>query len=57
MIKFDLFSEEDQKFTDKYSAYISSEKKSVLHRHESYKVQFNDNPKFPIIENLKLIEK
>lgn len=38
--------------TEKYFAYSSHEIEDQLHRHSAYRVQFNDNPRNPIIESI-----
>lgn len=50
---FELYLKSESKFTSKYFAYIHS--LEGIHRHSSYKVTFNDNPLYPKIEKLKLI--
>jgi ribonuclease HI len=55
---FDLFSEKEKSFTSKFFAYITPEVEDKLDRGHFYKVQFNNNPKYPIIEDvIREIEK
>jgi ribonuclease HI len=49
---FDVFSEESQRFDRKNCAYASAETALDLHTHHVYRVRFNDNRKYPIIENI-----
>jgi len=49
-IKFQLFSEEQQDYFAKFVAYASPEVGLGLHRQHTYNVQFNANPKYPVIE-------
>jgi hypothetical protein len=51
-IRFVVFSEERQEFTDKCYAYASPEIGSAPHRGHSYRVRFGDNPKYPVIEEI-----
>lgn len=57
-VKFDLFSIERECYTAKYKAYVSNKLIHLLHRGNHFDVQFNDNPKYPVIleisENLDL---
>jgi len=49
-IFFNLYSEERQEFVDKFLAYAKPEQAIDLHRGHSYKVRFNENPRYPLIE-------
>lgn len=51
-IFFNLYSEERQSFAEKFVAYTNPERAVDLHRGHSYKVRFNDNPKYPLIETV-----
>lgn len=51
-IRFVVFSEERQEFTDKCYAYASPEIGSALHRGHSYRVRFGNNPKYPVVEEI-----
>jgi ribonuclease HI len=51
-IFFELFSDEQNKYTSKYFAYTPPENECVLHRAHFYRVQFNNNQKYPIIEKV-----
>ncbi len=53
-ITFDLYSKKENKFIEKYFAYIS--KTYDWHRNHCYLVKFNDNPHFPKIERIKSIK-
>jgi ribonuclease HI len=48
-IYFEVFSEAEQRYVSKHFAYTSVDNEIELHRHHHYRVQFNDNPKYPII--------
>jgi len=48
---FELYSESERKFISKHFAYIRS--LSDLHRHAFYKVSFNNNPRYPLIEQME----
>jgi len=50
VIRFDLYSEVQQDFTQKFFAYAAPEIGAQLHRHHIYRVRFNDDPKYPRIE-------
>jgi ribonuclease HI len=49
-IRFEVFSVEKNTYVSKNYAYTSLEIESKLHRSHLYRVQFNTNPKYPIIE-------
>lgn len=49
---FDLFSEESQRFDRKNCAFASAEVALDLHTHHVYRVRFNADPKYPIIETM-----
>lgn len=49
-IRFDRWSDDSCSFESKYFAYTSPENEAKLNRSHLYLVQFNDNPKHPIIE-------
>ena len=49
-IKFQQFSEALGDFFEKFVAYAQPEIGALLHRHHSYRVRFNRNAKYPIIE-------
>ena len=55
-IYFDLFSEEENDFVGKYHAYINKNQKSKIHRHQLCKVSFNNDPKYPVMEIIELLE-
>jgi ribonuclease HI len=48
-IKFQLFSEARHGFFEKFMAYAQPAVACCLHRHHTYRVQFNEDPKYPII--------
>ena len=48
-IKFQLFSDSRGDFFDKFVAYTQPEIGASLHRQHAYVVQFNNDPKYPII--------
>jgi ribonuclease HI len=48
-MSFDLYSEEKRTFVGKFRAYADVVAASELHRGHCYRVQFNDNPKHPVI--------
>lgn len=50
---FELYSESEGKFISKHFAYIRS--LDSIHRHAFYKVRFNDNPRYPLIEQIEAI--
>ena len=49
-IKFQLFSEAKGDYFDKFVAYAPPEIGASLHRHHVYRVRFNSDAKYPIIE-------
>lgn len=49
---FDVFGDESQRFDRKECAFASAEVALDLHTHHVYRVQFNANPKYPIIETM-----
>jgi len=49
-IFFNIYSEEREGFIEKFLAYARPEQAIDLHRGHSYKVRFNGNPKYPLIE-------
>jgi ribonuclease HI len=49
---FGVFSEESQRFTRKECAFARAEVALGLHTHHVYRVRFNTNPKYPIIETM-----
>lgn len=51
-VRFDLYSELEQRFVSKHLAYTSAELSLTLHRHHLYRVKFNDDPMKPIIERV-----
>lgn len=51
-IYFEVFSEMENRYVSKNFAYTSPKNEGNLHRSHSYRVQFNDNPKYPIIEGV-----
>jgi ribonuclease HI len=51
-IIFESVSEETGKSTSKHFAYTSHEIEDGLHRSHLYRVRFNDNPQYPIIETV-----
>lgn len=50
-VLFDLYSEDRREFVAKHHAYTRGELADELHRGHCYRVQFNDNPKHPVIES------
>ena len=48
-IKFQLFSDMRGDFFEKFIGYASPEIGALLHRHHSYRVRFNSDPKYPTI--------
>ncbi len=56
-IKFDLFSEKENNFVEKYIAYLIDNKGVDIHRHgHYYRVKFNNNSKYPIIEEVEEVD-
>ena len=55
---FDLFLEEEGRYEAKYYAYIhkTNMSRQELHRKHCYKFKFNDNPEYPIIEEVEPLE-
>ena len=51
-VSFEVVSEETGASLSKHFAYTSHEIEEGLHRSHLYRVQFNDNPRHPIIENV-----
>jgi ribonuclease HI len=51
-VRFDRWSEDGCSFESKHFAYTSPENENKLHRSYLYRVQFKDNPKYPIIETV-----
>ena len=51
-ISFDLYSEKEKNYVSKEFAYASPEIENQLHRSHSYRVKFNNSPKYPIIEKV-----
>lgn len=51
---FELYSKSENKFISKHFAYIRF--LDNLHRNRFYKVSFNRNPKYPLIEKIKTIK-
>lgn len=49
-VHFEIFSTEENKYPAKYFAYASPEVQIELHRHHVYRVRFNDNPRYPVID-------
>ena len=49
-IKFQLFSDSQGDFFEKFVSYAQPEIGALLHRHHSYRVVSNRNAKYPIIE-------
>jgi ribonuclease HI len=49
MITFELFDEEAQKYTGKFTAFAGAEVAFELHRWQRYRVQFNNDPRYPQI--------
>ena len=49
-IYFDLYSEEKQDFSEKFTAYAKPEQAGELHRGHRYRVRFNAEPRCPVIE-------
>lgn len=53
-IRFDIFSEDTTTFVESCYAFATPALAAELHRQHGYRVQFNDNPKYPqIIELLE----
>jgi len=48
-IRFDVVSEDGQKYVECFYAYATSEMAAILHRQHGYKVRFNDNENYPQI--------
>ncbi len=46
-IRFDVFSEETQEYTESCYAFAPAALAMDLHRQHGYSVQFNDNPRYP----------
>lgn len=55
-VKFDLYSEAEKKFTEKYFAYIPKVGPKQFHCQHCYVVKFNDNDKHPVIERVEEIK-
>lgn len=53
-ISFDLFSQAKKEFVAKHYAYVAV-KGSDIHRHQIYKVKFNNNPAYPVMEKMELL--
>jgi ribosome modulation factor len=51
-IKFQLLSDSRGDFFDKFVAYAQPEIGALLHRHHTYCVQFNNDPKYPVITGI-----
>ena len=51
-IFFDLYSEDKKEFAEKFRAYAEPVQAAELHRGHCYRVRFNDNPKYPVIESV-----
>jgi len=51
-VKFQLYSEGAGDYVEKYVAYTDSEIGARIHRHHLYRVKFNANPKYPVIEDI-----
>ena len=51
-IYFEVLSEQSDQFAEKACAFTSPEVAVDLHRHHVYRVVFNANPKYPIIERI-----
>ena len=51
-IKFQLYSDDRQDYFSKFVAYASPEVGFGLHRQHAYSVQFNANPKYPVIQSV-----
>jgi ribonuclease HI len=51
-VSFDVIAETSGEIVDKASAFTSAEVAVDLHRQHVYRVLFNANPKFPIIEQI-----
>jgi len=45
-----MFSETRGDFLEKFVAYARPEVGTILHRHHAYRVRFNSDPKYPVIE-------
>ena len=52
-VYFDVYSEEKREFTQKCTAYARLDIAADLHRGHVYRVRFNDNPQYPIIEEIR----
>jgi len=49
-ITFQMFSETRGDFFEKFVAYARPEVGAILHRHHAYRVRFNSDAKYPVIE-------
>jgi ribonuclease HI len=53
-IDFDVYSEAKREFEQKCTGYARLELSAELHRGHVYRVRFNENPQYPVIEEIKL---
>lgn len=51
-ITFQLFSETRGDFFEKFVAYARPEVGAILHRHHAYRVRFNSDAMYPVIESV-----
>jgi ribonuclease HI len=51
-IFFHIYSEEKRELTGKFRAYAKAAEDGELHRSHFYRVRFNSNPRYPIIESV-----
>ena len=51
-IRFDIFSEDTMTFVESCYAFATPDLTAESHRQHGYRVQFNDNPKYPRIVEL-----
>ncbi len=49
---FEVYSQTEKTYVSKHHAYTSLRIESEVHRGHLYRVRFNDNPKYPIIEEI-----
>jgi ribonuclease HI len=54
-VSFTVFSEAENKFTQKRVAYVTGSDKGEIHRHHCYRVRFNDNPNYPVFEIVEVL--
>jgi ribonuclease HI len=51
-VNFNVYSEAKREFMEKYTGYARLDLAAELHRGHVYRVRFNDNPRYPVIEEI-----